>query len=262
MAVLSTAARNKLSSKSFALPGKGTGAGGKGAGSYPIPDESHGRNALSRVAQHGTPAEKKTVRAKVHAKFPGIGKRQGGGDVEPAPVPQGYRGARQTYYPRGGGDPYDIASPPLPGRPTAGPLGPTGRGFIDASGQVHHMRKGGRVRPHHRQGGGEVTESEEHHAKEKRLLGELKQMEEKEKVEHRAEGGPISATEWVKVPGGWEKRTKQPVEERAHGGPVGKPFAAITAMKKKKNPMASSIGSRGLRDSGPSYPRQAASYVR
>jgi len=66
---LSTAARNKLPSSSFALPGKGTGASGKGAGSYPIPDRTHGQNALARVAQHGTPAEKATVRAKVKAKF-------------------------------------------------------------------------------------------------------------------------------------------------------------------------------------------------
>jgi hypothetical protein len=72
MADLTAKKRNALSSKSFALPGKGTGPKGKGAGSYPIPDEAHGRNALARVAQHGTPAEKATVRAKVAAKFPGI----------------------------------------------------------------------------------------------------------------------------------------------------------------------------------------------
>jgi hypothetical protein len=74
MAKLSTAARNKMPSSSFALPGKGKGPKGKGAGSYPIPDPGHARNALSRVAQHGTPAEKATVRAKVHAKYPSIGK--------------------------------------------------------------------------------------------------------------------------------------------------------------------------------------------
>ena len=55
-----------------ALPGKGEGPKGKGAGSYPIPDESHARNALARVSQHGSSAEKATVRAKVAAKFPGI----------------------------------------------------------------------------------------------------------------------------------------------------------------------------------------------
>ena len=71
---LSMKQRKALPSKSFALPGKGEGPSGKGSGSYPIPDATHGRNALARVAQHGTPAEKATVRAKVHAKFPNIGK--------------------------------------------------------------------------------------------------------------------------------------------------------------------------------------------
>ena len=37
-------------------------------------DASHARNALARVSQHGTAEEKATVRAKVHAKYPGIGK--------------------------------------------------------------------------------------------------------------------------------------------------------------------------------------------
>jgi hypothetical protein len=74
MAVLTTRARKALPSKSFALPGKGAGPQGKGAGSYPIPDKAHARNALARVAQHGTPAEKATVRSKVAAKFPAIGK--------------------------------------------------------------------------------------------------------------------------------------------------------------------------------------------
>jgi hypothetical protein len=74
VAKLTTSARQKLKSSSFALPGKGTGKGGKGPGSYPIPDPSHARNALARVAQHGSSAEKATVRAKVHAKYPSIGK--------------------------------------------------------------------------------------------------------------------------------------------------------------------------------------------
>ena len=155
MAILSTAARKKMPAKSFALPGKGEGAGGKGAGSYPIPDESHGRNALSRVAQHGTPEQKKTVRAKVHAKFPGIG----------------------------------------------------------------------------RQRGGEVTESEEHHEKERKLIGELHRMEEKEKVEHRQFGGPA----------------------------IPKPKLAPGSSARG---MQSKIGSRQLRDTGPRYPKQAQGYVR
>lgn len=64
--------RKKLSKKSFALPGKRK---------YPIPDEVHARNALARVAQHGTPAEQKKVRAAVEKRYPGIGndKRKGKG---------------------------------------------------------------------------------------------------------------------------------------------------------------------------------------
>ena len=75
MAELTAKRRKALPAKDFALPGKGEGKSGKGSGSYPIPDASHARNALARVAQHGTPSEKATVRAKVKAKFPNIGKR-------------------------------------------------------------------------------------------------------------------------------------------------------------------------------------------
>ena len=75
MAKLSSSRRQALPKSSFALPGKGEGKSGKGAGSYPIPDESHARNALARVAQHGTPAEQKQVKAAVSRKFPKIGKK-------------------------------------------------------------------------------------------------------------------------------------------------------------------------------------------
>ena len=73
MAKLNMKARRKLPSSSVALPGKGKGPQGKGSGSYPIPDRGHAKAALSRVAQHGTPAEKATVKAKVKARF-GMGK--------------------------------------------------------------------------------------------------------------------------------------------------------------------------------------------
>lgn len=76
MAKLTTAARKKLPAKSFALPGKGKGPSGKGAGSYPIPDRSHAANALARVSQHGSSSEKAAVRAKVRAKYPGMGKKK------------------------------------------------------------------------------------------------------------------------------------------------------------------------------------------
>ncbi len=64
---LSTKDRKKLGKGSFALPGKRK---------YPIPDESHARNALARVAQNGTPEEQKKVRAAVAKRFPSIGKKK------------------------------------------------------------------------------------------------------------------------------------------------------------------------------------------
>ena len=69
MAELTYKARAAMPKKTFALPGKREG----GKGGYPIPDASHARNALARVSQHGSAAEKATVRRKVHSKFPGIG---------------------------------------------------------------------------------------------------------------------------------------------------------------------------------------------
>lgn len=72
MAVLTARARKSLPSAAFALPGKGEGLGGKGSGSYPIPDVGHARNALARVSQHGSSEEKAKVRAKVRSKYPGI----------------------------------------------------------------------------------------------------------------------------------------------------------------------------------------------
>jgi hypothetical protein len=62
---LTAAARHALPATDFALSAKNE--------SYPIPDASHARNALSRVSQFGSPAAKAKVRRKVHAKFPSIG---------------------------------------------------------------------------------------------------------------------------------------------------------------------------------------------
>lgn len=63
MSKLTSAQRNALPAKEFALPG----------GRYPIENASHARNALSRVSANGTAAEKAEVRAAVHRKYPGIG---------------------------------------------------------------------------------------------------------------------------------------------------------------------------------------------
>lgn len=65
MAALTAASRKALRASSFVFPTERR---------YPIHDEAHARNALSRVAQHGTPAEKAKVRAAVHRKFPAIGR--------------------------------------------------------------------------------------------------------------------------------------------------------------------------------------------
>ena len=63
MSKLNAKKRNALPGSDFAVPGR----------KYPVPDASHARNALARVAQHGSPKEKAEVKAKVHTKFPGIG---------------------------------------------------------------------------------------------------------------------------------------------------------------------------------------------
>ncbi len=58
-------------------------------GRYPIHDLVHARNALARVAQNGTPEEKKKVKAKVHEKYPELAgkKMAAGGQVESSPQP-------------------------------------------------------------------------------------------------------------------------------------------------------------------------------
>lgn len=65
MAPLTSKKRKGLKKSSFAVPGKRA---------YPINDANHARNALARVSQFGTPAEKAQVRAAVHRNYPSIGK--------------------------------------------------------------------------------------------------------------------------------------------------------------------------------------------
>ena len=62
MAKLTAKGRKAIKPSNFALPG----------GRYPIHDASHARNALARVAQNGTTAEKQKVKAAVRRKYPGI----------------------------------------------------------------------------------------------------------------------------------------------------------------------------------------------
>ncbi len=68
MAELTAKKRNALPDSAFALPGR----------RYPIHDEAHAQNALVRVSQHGTPEEKKKVRAAVHRRYPNMGKEPEG----------------------------------------------------------------------------------------------------------------------------------------------------------------------------------------
>jgi len=55
--------RNKLKDESFAMPDQRE---------YPIPDIEHARNALARVAQHGTAEEQKKVRTAVEKRYPSL----------------------------------------------------------------------------------------------------------------------------------------------------------------------------------------------
>ncbi len=71
MAKLTAKARNKIPGKEFAGPDR----------SYPIENASHARNALARVSQHGSPALKAKVKAKVKSKYPGIAVKMDGGKV-------------------------------------------------------------------------------------------------------------------------------------------------------------------------------------
>jgi len=64
MAKLTYKARKQLPSTAFAVDGKKR--------KYPVHDKAHARNALARVAAHGTPEEKAEVKRKVKAKYPGI----------------------------------------------------------------------------------------------------------------------------------------------------------------------------------------------
>jgi len=66
MARLSAAARKKLPKSAFGLPGKGKGEGGKGAGSYPMPDKKHAAVAKAYAKRFASPAERATIDAKAN----------------------------------------------------------------------------------------------------------------------------------------------------------------------------------------------------
>jgi uncharacterized protein DUF6582 len=60
---LTAKGRRRIKSSNFAIPSKRK---------YPIHTIRHARNALARVAQHGTPAQKAKVRRAVKRKWPSI----------------------------------------------------------------------------------------------------------------------------------------------------------------------------------------------
>lgn len=64
MARLTSKGRKRIKTKNFAL---------KKQKKYPIHDRAHARNALARVSRHGTPSQKRRVRAAVCRKYPGMG---------------------------------------------------------------------------------------------------------------------------------------------------------------------------------------------
>jgi hypothetical protein len=61
---LSSRERKNLPSSAFVFPK---------SRKYPIQDKPHARNALARVAQHGSSSQQAAVRSAVHSKFPDIG---------------------------------------------------------------------------------------------------------------------------------------------------------------------------------------------
>lgn len=70
MAKLDAKERKALPKSDFAVPSRGEGKARRGG--YPIPDESHARNALARASQSGSPKVKGEVKRAVERKFPEI----------------------------------------------------------------------------------------------------------------------------------------------------------------------------------------------
>lgn len=64
MSVLTAKSRKNLPASAFVFPDKQA---------YPIHDVAHARNALARVSQFGSPAEKAAVRRAVYRRYPQMG---------------------------------------------------------------------------------------------------------------------------------------------------------------------------------------------
>lgn len=67
--------RSRISTKNFGIPEKAEDAASKKkSGNYPIHDRAHARSALSYGSRHLSPSGYSALRARVHAKYPGMGK--------------------------------------------------------------------------------------------------------------------------------------------------------------------------------------------
>jgi hypothetical protein len=94
-AALSSKGRKQLDDSAFALPGR----------RYPIHDEAHARNALARVAQHGSDDEKAKVRAAVKRRHPKLVQEAADSMVK-ASTPEPFsRSKTSNWVARGGGLP-------------------------------------------------------------------------------------------------------------------------------------------------------------
>lgn len=67
MSRLTSAQRSKMPASQFALPGKGEGPKGKGAGSYPVDTPKRAAVAKAYAKRFASPAEQKTIDTKANA---------------------------------------------------------------------------------------------------------------------------------------------------------------------------------------------------
>jgi hypothetical protein len=78
MSTLNAAQRNALKTSDFALPKERA---------FPIHDLAHAKDALSRVAQSGTPDEQTKVTAAVHKRYPELAGHKPGAAMSPNESP-------------------------------------------------------------------------------------------------------------------------------------------------------------------------------
>lgn len=68
-------ARAHIKKKNFGIPSKAEGKSEKHeSGNYPIEDRAHARSALSYGSRYLSPEKYKALKARIHAKYPDMGK--------------------------------------------------------------------------------------------------------------------------------------------------------------------------------------------